>query len=68
MVIEQTPIGPQYVLEGAERIPDRALAERRWSAPKRATKLQRQAGPLFAGDTQLDLIDAIHGRTKGPTP
>ena len=65
MVIEQTAIGPQYVLPGAEKATHAAMAQRGSDAPLRARKPQREAGPLFAGDTQLDLIDAIHGRTKG---
>ncbi len=35
---------PQHVLEGCGRVPDKTLAERRWSAPKRSMKPQREAG------------------------
>lgn len=57
--VDYTPIGPQHVLPGAERAPDRVVAERRWSAPSRSSKPQREAGPLFAADTQIDLIDYL---------
>ena len=58
-MIDQTPIGPQHVIPGAERVTDRVVAERRWSAPNRESKPQREAGPLFAGETQIDLIDYL---------
>lgn len=58
-MIEPTPAGPQCVLPGAEKATDAVMAQRGANAPMRASKPQREAGPLFAGDTQLDLIDAI---------
>jgi len=61
-MIDHTPIGPQHVLPGAERISDRVIAERRWSAPARASRPQREAGPLFATDQQIDLIDYLRGK------
>jgi hypothetical protein len=54
--------GPQHVLPGAERASDRVAAERRWSAPARAVRPQREAGPLFAADQQTDLIDYLRGK------
>jgi hypothetical protein len=59
-VIDLTPAGPQHVLDGCQRVPDKTMAERRWNAPKRSTKPEREAGPLFSDDAaQLDIIDAI---------
>jgi hypothetical protein len=59
-MIDLTPIGPQHVLEGCTRVPDKTLAERRWNAPKRSTKPQREAGPLFSDSMdQIDFIDQL---------
>lgn len=54
--------GGQAVLPGAERISDRALAERRGAAPLRAAVAQKAADDgLFdvAGRGQADLLDAV---------
>ena len=59
-IIDHTPAGAQYVLPGCRRVPEKALAERQWNAPKRAESAQRDAGPLFADDAQqLDLIELL---------
>ncbi len=60
MVIEQTPIGPQYVLPGAERASDATMAQRKADAPMRPKVPQKPVAGLFGDDArQLDLIDTI---------
>jgi hypothetical protein len=58
-VIEQTPIGPQYVLPGAERITDSELARKRAETRLRPTVAQRPCDVGLFGDTaaQSDLVD-----------
>jgi hypothetical protein len=58
-MIDATHAGPQYVLPGAEKATHATMARMGSDAPLRSKAPQRHAGPLFAGDTQLDLIDAI---------
>jgi hypothetical protein len=59
-LIDQTPIGPQHVLDGFERVSDKTIAERRWTAPKRATARQKDAGPLFSDQAQqVNLMDLL---------
>ena len=59
-MIDQTPIGPQYVIPGAERIGEGAEAQRKADAPMRARKPQKPAGGLFADDAkQVDLMDLL---------
>jgi hypothetical protein len=60
MAIDQTPIGPQYVIPGAERVGDGAQAQRKANAPMRAKAPQKPAGGLF-GDAakQVDLLDLL---------
>jgi hypothetical protein len=62
-MLDRTPLGPQHVLAGCERISDRQLAERTWNAPLRSRKHQTQLpAPLF-GDAskQTDLMDLLLG-------
>lgn len=51
MTIEQTDQGEQHVLEGAERLTDRQLAERRMTGRAKAKKPQQriESTPLFGG-------------------
>jgi hypothetical protein len=51
MTIERTEQGLQHVLEGAERLTDRQLAERRMVARTKTTKPQKsfESTPLFGG-------------------
>jgi hypothetical protein len=59
-MIDHTSGGPQHVIPGAERVGDRALAQRRADAPMRPSAPQKTAAGLFSDDArQLDLIDAI---------
>lgn len=59
-MIDQTPIGPQYVILGAERIGEATQAQRKADAPLRATKPQKPAGGLFGDDArQVDLMDLL---------
>lgn len=51
--IDQTEQGAQRVLQGAERITERKLAERRMAAPLRASVPQRRADQGLFGQEHL---------------
>jgi hypothetical protein len=57
--IEQTPIGPQYVLPGAERITDSELARKRAENRLRPVKAQSPCdiGLFSDAAAQSDLVD-----------
>jgi hypothetical protein len=58
--IDRTPAGQQYVLPGAEKDGDAAMARRAADAPLRPKVPQRPAAGLFSGDAaQADLLDVI---------
>lgn len=60
MAIDRTPIGDQYVLEGAEALSSADLAKRRAQEPLKAKCRQQSPGGLFGDDAnQLDLIDMV---------
>jgi hypothetical protein len=48
---EATPQGEQHVLDGAERISEREMLERRMNGPAKATKAQKafETTELFGG-------------------
>jgi hypothetical protein len=58
--IEQTPIGLQYVIPGAEKATSASITQRRADAPLRAKVAQKPLGGLFGDDyRQIDLIEEI---------
>lgn len=59
-MIEQTAIGLQYVIPGAENATSVSIAQRRANAPLRAKVAQKPLGGLFGDDhQQIDLIEEI---------
>ena len=63
MTFDTTDQGLQAVIPGAERISDRALAERRMQGAKRSTRPQRAAdvGLFDQGSHGNDLVDLARG-------
>ncbi len=60
-MIEQTPIGPQYVIPGAEKATSASMAQRRADEPLRAKVAQKPIGGLFGDEhKQLSLWDRGH--------
>jgi hypothetical protein len=59
--MDRTPAGPQYVLPGAERASDAAMARRAADAPLKAGVPQRPCDHgLFSDDAaQVDLLHLI---------
>ena len=59
VTIEQTAIGPQFVIPGAERASESAIAQRRAAMPLKASKPQKALDFGLFGDesAQLDLVD-----------
>lgn len=57
--IDETAIGPQFVLPGAERLTQTELAKRQSAAPLRPDKAQKPCNIGLFGDdaAQTDLID-----------
>lgn len=75
-VIEKTPAGEQAVIPGAEKISDKALAERNMQKPLQATVPQnKDIGGIFDTDAhkQTDLMDTLKNEPpaiekKAPEP
>lgn len=61
MTIDNTPIGPQFVIPGTERIGNGELAQRRAAEPLRAKGWQKPCNHGIFGDSaeQIDLLDVI---------
>jgi hypothetical protein len=61
MAIDHPPTGPQYVLPGAEKASDAAMAERAATKPLRARVPQQPCDIGFFSDdaAQVDLLDLI---------
>jgi hypothetical protein len=58
-MIEQTPIGPQYVIPGAEKATSATMAQRRANEPLRAKVAQKPIGGLFGDEhKQLSLWES----------